>query len=101
MSSHNRSEEKAARYTASPAGIAGAEKKRLKQMDLLAAGVAPEDLVSKKVSRKDYGSNKEYHAAVYQGRRGNIAPEMAAKYAAKAPEMAAKYAADKDANDAL
>jgi hypothetical protein len=86
MSSCNRSEEKAARYAASPAGIAGAEKKRLKQMALLAAGVAPEDLVSKKFSRKDYGSKKEYQAAVYQGR---------------APEMAAKYAADKDANDAL
>jgi len=101
MSSRNRSEEKAARYAASPAGIAGKEKKRLKQMDLLAAGVAPEDLVSKKFSRTDYGSKKEYQAAVYQGRRGKIAPEMAAKYAGKAPEMAAKYAADKDANDAL
>jgi hypothetical protein len=77
-------------------------------MDLLAAGVAPEDLVSKKVSRKDYGSDKEYQAAKYQARCGKIAveyaakaPEMAAKYAAKAPEMAAKYAADKDAQDAL
>ena len=101
MSSRNRSEEMAARYAASPAGIAGAEKKRLKQMDLLAAGVAPEDLVSKKVSRKDYGSDKEHQAARYQARCRKIAPELAAKYAAKAPELAAKYAADKDANDAL
>ena len=62
----SRKEYDAAKYAASPAGIAGKEKKRLKQMDLLAAGVAPEDVVSKKVSRKDYDSEKEYQAARFR-----------------------------------
>ncbi len=88
----SRKEHDAAKYAASPAGIAGKEKKRLKQMDLKQMET---------VSRKDYGSEKEYQAARYQARRGKLAAYNAAKYAAKAPEMAAKYAADKDAQDAL
>ena len=61
-------ENAAARYQESPAGIVGKEKKRLKYLDQLAAGVAPEDLVAKKFSRQDYVNNKEYDTVRYAAR---------------------------------
>ena len=90
------------RYQESPTGIAAKEKKRLKDIDKFASGVAPEDLVLyKNISLKDYDSRKEYDAISQVVRYAADAPAMTVRYAANVSAVAAQYAADKDTNDAL
>ena len=91
--------QKRERYKNSPAGIVDKERKRLKYVEKLAAGVVFEHLV---IPSSDKEEKRAYDVAKYtDGGAAKLtvkyvvnAPTIVTKYASDAPVIAAKYAAD-------